>query len=59
MTSFTTLNFNISSMKFSINSVPGYADAGSPNGDGGMAPGLHPDVWRGEDKVSNGYYHSA
>ena len=33
-------------MKYAINSVPGFADAGVPHGDGGMAPGLHPDVWR-------------
>ena len=32
-------------MKYSVNSVPGFGDAGGPNGDVGMAPGLDPDVY--------------
>ena len=44
MTNFTTPN-SISSMKYSLNSVPGLAYVGVPHGveDG---PELHPDVWR-------------
>ena len=44
-------------MKYNLKTVPGLADVGVPHGDGDgpvtMAPGPHPDVWRGQEKVSN------
>ena len=52
MTNFTLPN-NIFSMKFSLKSVPGLADVGDSHGDGDGPPELHPDVWRGLEKVSN------
>ena len=39
-------------MKYALKSVPGLADVGVPMGMG-MAPELHPDVWRSQEKVSN------
>ena len=39
-------------MKCALKSVPGLADVGVLHGMG-MAPGPHPDVWRGQEKVSN------
>ena len=50
MTNFTML-YNFSSMRYAVESVPGLADVGDPHGDGLE---LHPDVWRGLEKVSNG-----
>ena len=39
-------------MNYALKSVPGIADVGVPHGDG-VAPELHPDVWRVQEKVSN------
>ena len=36
-------------MKYALKSVPGIADIGVPM-EMGMAPELHPDVWRGQKK---------
>ena len=58
VTNFTMPN-NISSMKNSLKSVPGLADLGVPHGVEDGAPELHPDVWRGQEKVSNDkFYHA-
>ena len=51
MTNFTMPN-NSSSMKYALKSVPGPADIGVLHGDGD-GPRPHPDVWRGQEKVSN------
>ena len=50
LTNFTMLNI-VSSMKCSLKSVPGLADVGLLNGDRDDSPELHPDVWRGQEKV--------
>ena len=39
-------------MIYALKSVPSLADVGVPMGTG-MAPELHPDVWRDTEKVSN------
>ena len=68
MTNFTMPN-NFCYMKYALKYVPDLADVGVLNGDGdgqflvsqmlglpmglGMAPKPHPDVWRGQEKVSN------
>ena len=39
-------------MKYALISVLGLADVGSSMGMG-MAPGPYPDVWKGQEKVSN------
>ena len=57
MTIFTMPN-NISSMKNALKSVPGLADAGVLHGDGD-GPRTHPDVWLGQEKVSNDYFYYA
>ena len=50
MTNFTIPN-NVSCIKYSLKSVPGLADVGLLDGDGDDSPELHPDVWRGQEKV--------
>ena len=40
-------------MKYALKSVPGLADVGVPHGVEDGATELHPDVWRGSDKISN------
>ena len=51
MTNLTMLN-NFCFMKYALKSVPGVADVGVLHGDedGPLTP---PDVWRGQEKVSN------
>ena len=40
-------------MKYALKSVPGLADVGVLHGDGDGPQEPHPDVWRGQEKVSN------
>ena len=58
MTNFTLPN-NISSMQYSLKSVPGLADVGVPHGVEDGAPELHPDVWRGPINISNNSFYYA
>ena len=51
MTNFTMPN-KICSIKYALKSVPGLADVWVSHGDG-VDPELHPDVWTGQEKVSN------
>ena len=39
-------------MKYALKSVPGLPDVEVPMAMG-MAPELHPDVWRSQEKLSN------
>ena len=52
MTNIIILN-NIPFKKHAEKSVPGLADVGVALGDGDGVPELHPDVWRGQEKISN------
>ena len=45
-------------MMYALKSVPGLLMLGSPMGMG-MAPELHPDVWRGLEKFSNDLFYYA
>ena len=42
-----------------LKSVPGLADVGLLDGDEDDSPELHPDVWRGPEKVSDNFFYYA